>query len=124
MFTNLTCAAITIHPALFALAVFAASLAILLAVVFCFKYFSVRIKEKKDAKQLLDKQKQNEAVKILPNVSENNENALAPGRSGEMVLVNVSERDAALIMAIVANEIDAPLNELDFKLIKKLEGNK
>ncbi len=47
----------------------------------------------------------------------------APGRSGELVLVKVAERDAALIMAIVADELKIPINELDFKSIKRVEEN-
>lgn len=38
----------------------------------------------------------------------------APGSAGELVLKDVSERDAAMIMAIVADELKAPLNTLRF----------
>ena len=37
------------------------------------------------------------------------------------VLVNVDERSAAVIMAIVSNETGIPLNRLSFKSIKKVE---
>jgi len=46
----------------------------------------------------------------------------ANGTCGELVLVNTTERDAAMIMAIVADELKTPLNELRFKSIKKIEG--
>ncbi len=42
------------------------------------------------------------------------EERLAPGSAGELVLKNVSERDAAMIMAIVADELKVPLNTLRF----------
>ena len=43
---------------------------------------------------------------------------LAKGSCGDLVLVNTSERDAAMIMAIVADTLETPLNELHFKSIK------
>lgn len=46
---------------------------------------------------------------------------LAVGTCGELVLVRTEERDAAMIMAIVADSLDTPLNELRFKRIERLE---
>ena len=46
--------------------------------------------------------------------------ALAPGSSGDIKLNNVDERTAAMIMAIVADELQTPLNELRFKSIKEV----
>lgn len=48
----------------------------------------------------------------------------AQGTCGELKLINTRERDAAMIMAIVADELDTPLNELRFKSIKKVEEEK
>lgn len=48
---------------------------------------------------------------------------LAAGTCGELTLINTDERDAAMIMAIVADNMGAPLNELRFKSIKKVEDN-
>lgn len=45
----------------------------------------------------------------------------APGTAGEIKLHSVSDRDAALIMAIVANKLQKPLNELRFKSIKEVK---
>lgn len=45
----------------------------------------------------------------------------APGSAGEIKLYNVSERDAAMIMAITANKLGKPLNELRFLSIKEIE---
>ena len=47
---------------------------------------------------------------------------LAPGSAGELKLYNVSDRDAAMIMAIVADRLKVPLNELRFKSIREIEG--
>ncbi len=47
---------------------------------------------------------------------------LAKGTCGELTLVNCEERDAAMIMAIVADSLNTPLNELRFKSIKRVEG--
>lgn len=47
---------------------------------------------------------------------------LAPGTCGELVLVKTEERDAAMIMAIVADTLGTPLNELRFRSIKRVDG--
>ena len=44
----------------------------------------------------------------------------APGSCGELKLYNVSDKDAAMIMAIVADELKTPLNELRFISIKEI----
>lgn len=54
--------------------------------------------------------------------SKSNEVA-AIGTCGELKLINTDERDAAMIMAIVADSTGTPLNELRFKSIKKAEDN-
>ena len=46
---------------------------------------------------------------------------LAPGTAGEVKLYDVSDRDAAMIMAIVADKMGRPLNELRFKSIKEVK---
>lgn len=45
----------------------------------------------------------------------------APGSCGELVLKKVKDREAALIMAIVADQMQTPLNELRFKSISLVE---
>ena len=45
----------------------------------------------------------------------------APGTAGELKLYDTDVRDAAMIMAIVADELGAPLNELRFKSIRELK---
>ena len=46
--------------------------------------------------------------------------ALAPGSSGSVKLNNVDDRTAAMVMAIVADELQTPLNELKFISIKEV----
>lgn len=45
----------------------------------------------------------------------------APGAAGELVLKDVSDRDAAMIMAIVADTLGKPVNTLHFKSIRKVD---
>ena len=45
----------------------------------------------------------------------------APGSAGEVKLYNVPDKEAAMIMAIVANKMQRPLNELRFKSIKEVK---
>ena len=47
--------------------------------------------------------------------------AAAPGTAGEVKLFNVPDKDAAMLMAIVANKLNKPLNELRFKSIKEVK---
>lgn len=46
---------------------------------------------------------------------------LATGSCGNVKLFNVPDRDAAMIMAVVADELKTPLNELRFISIKETE---
>lgn len=45
----------------------------------------------------------------------------APGTAGEIKLYDVNEKDAAMIMAIVAHKLQKPLNELRFKSIREVK---
>lgn len=45
----------------------------------------------------------------------------AKGSCGDMKLYDVEPRDAAMVMAIVADETKTPLNQLRFKSIKKVD---
>ena len=44
----------------------------------------------------------------------------APGTAGQLKLYNVDERDAAIVMAIVADSLGKPLNELRFISIREV----
>ena len=46
---------------------------------------------------------------------------LAPGSAGELKIYDTDPRDAAMIMAIVADTLQKPLNELRFKSIKEVK---
>ena len=46
--------------------------------------------------------------------------ALANGTAGECKLYNVGDREAAMLMAIVANKLGKPLNTLRFKSMKEV----
>ena len=45
----------------------------------------------------------------------------APGAAGQIKLHNVEPKTAAMLMAIVANKMDKPLNELRFISIKEVK---
>ena len=45
---------------------------------------------------------------------------LAPGSAGDVKIYDTDPRDAAMIMAIVADKLGKPLNELRFRSIKEV----
>lgn len=47
--------------------------------------------------------------------------APAPGSAGELKLYDTDPKDAAMIMAIVADTLGKPLNELRFKSIREVK---
>ena len=47
--------------------------------------------------------------------------AAAPGSAGQVKLYDTPDREAAMIMAIVANKLNKPLNELRFISIKEVK---
>ena len=48
----------------------------------------------------------------------------APGSAGELKLYDTDPRAAAMLMAIVADELQAPLNELRFLSIREIKEEK
>lgn len=46
---------------------------------------------------------------------------VAPGSAGEIKLYDVPDKEAAMLMAIVAEQMGKPLNELRFKSIKEVK---
>lgn len=56
--------------------------------------------------------------------SQNEEKRLAKGSCGEVCMFDVPDRIAAMAMAIVADEMQVPLNELRFISIKEVGENK
>jgi len=60
-----------------------------------------------------------EAVEVAPTATGS---ALPDSQSaGKLDLINVDDKTAAVIMAIVSNESGIPLNRLQFNSIKKIE---
>ncbi len=51
------------------------------------------------------------------------EQLLAPGSAGHVKLYDVPDKEAAMIMAIVANQMQKPLNELHFISIKEVKND-
>ena len=47
--------------------------------------------------------------------------AAAPGSAGQIKLYDTPDKDAAMVMAIVANKLGKPLNELRFISIKEVK---
>ena len=64
----------------------------------------------------LEKKGKKEESTVAPDAAP----ALAPGSSGSIKLYNVDDRTAAMVMAIVADELQTPLNELRFISIKEV----
>ena len=58
------------------------------------------------------------AVAVVPAAEEKK---LAPGSAGEVKIYDTDPRDAAMIMAIVADKLQKPLNELRFISIKEVK---
>ena len=56
----------------------------------------------------------------VPGASPAPELPAAPGSAGEVKLYDVPDKDAAMIMAIVADELKIPLNELRFISIREV----
>ena len=51
------------------------------------------------------------------------EKPLAPGSAGHVKLFDVPDKEAAMIMAVVANQMQKPLNELRFISIKEVKND-
>lgn len=61
------------------------------------------------------------AAQESPVLFEENEPPAAPGAAGGVKLYNVEPKTAAILMAIVADKLQKPLNELRFISIKEVE---
>ena len=58
---------------------------------------------------------------IVPTFAELERSIKAPGSAGQLKLHDVEPKTAAMLMAIVANQMGKPLNELRFKSIKEVK---
>ena len=68
-----------------------------------------------------DKKAATPAVKEAPVAAAEPVAAVAPGSAGGVKLYNVEPKTAAMLMAIVADKLGKPLNELRFISIKEVE---
>lgn len=73
--------------------------------------------KKKDAKAAAEA----EANKAAAAPAAAEEPVLAPGSAGHVKLYDVPDKEAAMIMAIVADKMQKPLNELRFISIKEVK---
>ena len=63
------------------------------------------------------------AVTEMPSVAVQPLSEKAPGTAGELKLYDTDPRDAAMVMAIVADTLGKPLNELRFISIKEVKDD-
>lgn len=101
--------------AVFGYAVVFSGLLILMIVLYC----TGAIFKAKDAKAKAAKEAESKAAKNTPAPAA--EKALAPGSAGHVKLFDVPDKEAAMIMAIVADKMQKPLNELRFISIKEVK---
>lgn len=71
-------------------------------------------------KRFFVKTKEAEPV-VAPAPAEAPEKPVAPGSAGQVKLHSVEPKTAAMLMAIVANKMGKPLNELRFISIKEVQ---
>lgn len=101
--------------AVFGYAVVFSGLLILMIVLYC----TGAIFKAKDAKAQAAKEAENKSAKNTP--AHVAEKPLAPGSAGHVKLFDVPDKEAAMIMAIVADKMQKPLNELHFISIKEVK---
>ncbi|WP_028515621.1 OadG family transporter subunit [Ruminococcus flavefaciens] len=100
--------------AVFGYAVVFSGLVILMIVLYC----TGAIFKSKDAKAKAAAKK---AAPAEPVAETKAELPLAPGSAGHVKLFDVPDKEAAMIMAIVADKMQKPLNELHFISIKEVK---
>lgn len=105
--------------AVFGYAVVFFGLVILMAVL----YIMAAVFKKKDAKAALKSAAEAEKSSAAESAEPEPEPApeLAPGSAGHVKLYDVPDKEAAMIMAIVADKMKKPLNELRFISIKEVK---
>ena len=91
--------------------VFLGLIALMLVVMALGKAFSAKKKAKEEPA----------ATVVVEEVSAPAEKPLAPGSCGELKLYDTPPKTAAMLMAIVADQMGKPLNELRFISIKEVK---
>ena len=69
------------------------------------------------------KKKKNAAAASQEIVAEETPKAVAPGSAGQLKLHDVEPKTAAMLMAIVADKLGKPLNELRFISIREVKDD-
>ena len=104
--------------AVFGYAVVFSGLVILMIVLYC----TGAIFKSKDAKaKAAAEAAAKKAAPAEPVAETKAELPLAPGSAGHVKLFDVPDKEAAMIMAIVADKMQKPLNELHFISIKEVK---
>ncbi|WP_294411934.1 OadG family transporter subunit [uncultured Ruminococcus sp.] len=103
--------------AVFGYAVVFSGLVILMIVLYC----TGAIFKSKDAKAKAAEATAKMAAPVEPVAETKAELPLAPGSAGHVKLFDVPDKEAAMIMAIVADKMQKPLNELHFISIKEVK---
>jgi Na+-transporting methylmalonyl-CoA/oxaloacetate decarboxylase gamma subunit len=105
--------------AVFGYGVVFAGLVILMIVLYCtgayFKSKDAKAKAAADAEAAKKKAAAPVVAETKPELP------LAPGSAGHVKLFDVPDKEAAMIMAIVADKMQKPLNELHFISIKEVK---
>ncbi|WP_295069436.1 OadG family transporter subunit [Ruminococcus sp.] len=105
--------------AVFGYAVVFTGLVILMIVLYCtgayFKSKDAKAKAAADAEAAKKKAAAPVVAETKPELP------LAPGSAGHVKLFDVPDKEAAMIMAIVADKMQKPLNELHFISIKEVK---
>lgn len=103
--------------AVFGYAVVFAGLIVLMILLYCTgAYF-----KSKEAKQKAASEAEKKAAPAITAPAPAAEVKLAPGSAGHVKLFDVPDKEAAMIMAIVADKMQKPLNELHFISIKEVK---
>ena len=93
--------------------VFVGLIALMIVVIIIGKVFSAKKAPAQEAAPVAQPQAPVEAEPVAQPV--------APGTAGQLKLHDVPPKTAAMLMAIVANKMDKPLNELRFISIKEVK---
>jgi Na+-transporting methylmalonyl-CoA/oxaloacetate decarboxylase gamma subunit len=102
--------------AIFGYATVFCGLLILMAVLYAMGAVFRSIEKKKAAKQGEEK-----TVAPVSEEAPEAEKPLAPGSAGKVKRYDVPDKEAAMVMAVVANKMQKPLNELRFISIKEVK---
>ena len=99
-----------------------AGLLSLMAIVFLMgAVFKAKKKKEAEATRSIKPAVPSRKAKSAPKQAPVPEGPTAPGSAGEVKRFDVPDKEAAMIMAIVADNMDKPLNELRFKSIKEVK---